>query len=221
MPLLTVILVCLLLSPSNEIAITGILLALAAPMCVVFVISGTKVVEEKIGKRRLVWPKDALKRGTLYWGLAVIVFVAQLSTIVYDFGFPSIYESLLWGGLTLCGIAGFESYRTFRFIFNPQYQPKIDLSWILMGLVLAVADVMSIILLRLLYPTFETISVVGKIFTALLIPSIVASILFLWGKWTGKNPLLVKVAYLLVVIPYLFLIALFVIIYVVYMLAII
>lgn len=47
MPLLTVILVCLLLSPSDEIAITGIFLTLASLMCVTFAVSGIKVVEEK------------------------------------------------------------------------------------------------------------------------------------------------------------------------------
>lgn len=208
MPLLTVTLVCLLLSSSDEIAITGILLVFASTMCVTFAIFGTTLVEERIGKRRMDWPKNTLKRGTLYWGVAVLVFVAQLSTIVRDFGIPNIYETLFWGGLALCGIAGFESYLMFRFIMNPQYQPQVNLVWVWLCLMFGVIDTMTIYFLISLYPTFAVIPVVGKIFAILLIPSFVCSILYLWATWKGKSTFLVKIAYVLAVSPYVFLIAL-------------
>jgi len=165
-------------------------------------------LKKKIGKRKLAWPKDALKRGTLHWGLAVIVFAAQLSTIVGDFGFPSAYDALFCGGLALCGIAGFESYRTFRFIFNSQYQPRLNWSWMSLGLVIGVIDAMSLFFLILLYATFETMPMVGKVFMLLLVPSIPSSILHLWAMWTEKSSLLRNVTYVLALSPYLFLIAL-------------
>jgi hypothetical protein len=209
MPLLTVILVCLLLSPSDEIAITGILLAFTGTMCVTFVVFGTTEVEKRIGKRRLAWPKNALKLGALFWGVAVLVFMVQLSTIVRDFGIPNVYETLFSGGVALCGIAGFESYLTFRFIMNPQYRPQINLGGVLLFLMIGMLDAMTIYVFIPLYPMFEMLLLAGKILTILLVTSFVSSIVFLWAWWKEKSNLLVNATFMLTLSPYVFIIAVF------------
>lgn len=169
------------------------------------------------------WPNDSLRQATWLWGSASIFVLIQIAIepIARYLPLPSTYDVLGNVDLALIGLAIVQTLLTIRFIFNPDSRPRISLSWILIGLVLGVTDTMSLFFLRLLYPTFGTISMVGKMFTILLIPSIVSSILYLWVKWTRKNSLLVKVAYLLVVTPYLFLIALFAIVYIVYVLAMI
>ena len=77
-----------------------------------------------------------------------------------------------------------------------------------LGLVIGVIDAMSLFFLILLYATFETMPMVGKVFMLLLVPSIPSSILHLWAMWTEKSSLLRNVTYVLALSPYLFLIAL-------------
>lgn len=206
MPLFTVMVVCLLLSLSDEIAITGIFLGFTSLTCITFVIFGTPYVEERIGTRKLDWPMTALKRASLYWGVAAVVFVAQLSTIVFDSGIPNIYEALFLGGLALCGIACFESYLMFRFIMNPQYQPQIDLTGALLCFMFGVIDTLTLYFFVPTYPKFEEIPFVSKIFIILLIPSFASSFLYLWAWWTGKSALLKKGAYAMALSPYVFLV---------------
>jgi hypothetical protein len=161
------------------------------------------------------WPKDSLRQAPWLWGSASIFVLIQIAIepIARYLPLASTYDILGYVDLTLVGIAIVQTLLTIRFIFNPDSRPRINLSWILLGLAVGIIDTMTVFFLVLLYPTFETIPLVGRVFTLLLVPSIPSSILYLWAKWTEKSPLLRKVAYVLVLTPYLFLIALFLIVY--------
>ena len=216
MPIITVVLASLF-SNSDLLG----LLAIAITLWMTLPIFATDVVEARIGKRRLNWPRESLKLGTHLWGFAALLIAIQfaINNIGSDLPFPDTHGVLAWCGLFFFGIAGFQTTLTIAFIMNPKYRLRINLASIFLGLVVSAADVMTVFFLILLYPTFGMMPIVGKAFTLLLIPSIVSSIPFWWATWTKKTPRFVNVMFLLLMSPYLFLIALFLIGYVLLMIS--
>jgi len=171
-----------------------------------------------VGKRKLktlYWPKDSLRGGLQSFGLSVLLFLIQIAVDRLPVYIPllSTYDIFAYGAVALGLIGGFYTALVAGFILDPHFRPRINLAFIFLGVSVSAGDVMTIFFLILLYPTFETMPIVGKVFMLLLVPSIVSSIPYLWAKWTGKNPLLAKVTFVLVVSPYVFLIALYFIVY--------
>lgn len=169
-----------------------------------------------VGKRKLKilnWPKDSLRQGTRSFGLSALLFFIQIAVDSAYIPFLSSHDIFTYGAVALGLVGGFYTALTGEFIHNPEYRPRITLAWTLLGLIVGVTDAMTVFFLIMLCPTFVTMPVIGKVFTMLLIPSIVSSILFLWANWTRKSTLLVNVTFILVVTPYVYLIALFLIVY--------
>ena len=159
-------------------------------------------------------PKDVVGQGIRSFGLSALLFFIQ---IVVDSSayipFLSSYHVFACGAVALGLVGGFYTALTTEFIHNPDFRTRINLGWMLLGLFVAIIDGMTVFLLILLYLTFETIPLVGRVFTLVLVPSIPSSILYLWAKWTEKSPLLRNVTYVLMLSPYLLLIALYFIVY--------
>jgi len=167
-----------------------------------------------IGKRKLKtlnWPKDSLRQGARSFGLSALLFFIQIAvdSLPAYIPFLSSHDIFAYGAVALGLVGGFYTALTGEFIFNPDYRPRIDLVSIFLGLAASAFDVMTVSLLIQLYPTFGMMPVVGKVFTLLLIPSIVFSIAVWWAIWTGKSPRFVNVTFVLLMSPYLFLIALY------------
>lgn len=171
-----------------------------------------------IGKRKLRmlnWPKDSLRQGALSFGLSALLFLIQIMVDHFSAYIPFLSNSgiFAYGAVALGLVGAFYTWLVAEFILNPDFRPPINLSGVLLFLIIGVLDAMTIYFFIPLYPMFETLLLAGKIFTILLIQSFVSSILFLWAWWKEKSKLLVNATFVLALSPYVFIIALFFVVY--------
>jgi hypothetical protein len=190
MPLTTVMLISLL-SVSDEITITIGMLAFSSAFCGALAFFGLELVEKKIGKRRLKWPKDLHWQAVGFWGIAVIIYTVQLATLVNDFSFPNIYATLFNGGLVACGAGGFQTVVALYFVKKPISQrPRVNLTSVSMGLVLIAFDVSATgPLLLQFYSFWGRLTVFGHILAVLFIVSLVSSFRVWWVTWKKEKGL--------------------------------
>jgi len=168
----------------------------------------------KLGKRKLRtlnWPKISLRQGVRSFGLSALLFFIQIAVDHLPEYIPLLnsYSIFAFGAVVLGLIGAFYAGLIAEFILNPNFRPPINLTGVLLFLVIGVLDGMTIYLFIPLYPVFETVTLVIKIFTILLIPSFVSSFLFLWAWWKEKSKLLVNATYYLALSPYIFIIAVY------------
>jgi hypothetical protein len=108
-----------------------------------------------------------VRRATVYWAIAIILYSAQLTLIVNDIWVPYAYEMLYDIGLVVLGIAGFQTGLFVYFTFFPNAKkPRVSLTWIFTTVILVGLDYVYASLLKFGYSEWAFESGSGNLSSA-------------------------------------------------------
>lgn len=206
------------LSDRINVAIAFFLISTGFALALGF--SAISIIDKKIGRRRINWPRQSLGRAALLWGIASMLSGAQLFSVTEGIGPSNLFDLLVYMIMIVFAIAGFQTLLTAYFIFN-QYakKPRVNLTLIFITIILGGLDYIYVNLLNLAYEEwiFESThtglwlllgwNISLWTFALLSIPAIISSVLFWLMFWKGKGGLYLMILGLLSMSPWLFLIA--------------
>ena len=198
MPLLTVLLVCFLLSITVEIAVTLGALGLASSFFLAFLFYGTDLVEKKLRKRRVKWPRDYHMWATVFWGIATVFYLGQLTLLIDQLTLPVTYSTVSTIGIMIMVIAFLHTGVFVYFAFRPwANRPRVTVTFLLTAIMLGMLDyTYSLTLFNFLQSVYIWVTnqsvimltnIPSVIFALLSIPGIFFSVIYLRMIWKQKS----------------------------------
>jgi hypothetical protein len=146
----------------------------------------------RIRRAKATWPGKSLRIASRLWGLAALIFGAELALQVASSYFqpPNLDEFLFIFGLIATLLAGIETANIFEFIGNRKFQPTVTAyKGAATGLALGVLvlDFIEMLFAFAFLPHFSTLPWWLDGFAVLLVPSVIGSAPYVIRIWQRKN----------------------------------